>query len=162
MEHFLNETTIVALAFILFIPVVYKRAKHAVIEMLDNRTAQVVKSLQESERIFKDAQALLNDAKLKHQEAEETIRLMVIQAENEARSLIADAKRQAEEITNKKIEISLAKINLQEKQLIEDIKLAAIQQAMTKVEESLINELDKEAQLSLIEDGLKQVKKLMH
>ena len=162
MEHFLNESIIVGLAFLLFIPLVYKHAKNAIINMLDDRTANVVKSLQESDKIFKEAQDLLKDAKLKHQEAEETIRLMVIQAENEAKSLIEDAKRQAEEITNKKIEMSLAKINLQEKQLIEDIKLAAIQQAMSKVEESLINELDKEAQLSLIEDGLKQVKKLMH
>ncbi len=162
MGQFLNEATIVALAFIAFIPLVYKHARHAVIGMLDDRTAGVIKSLQESEKIFKDAQALLNDAKLKHAEAEGTIRLMVLQAENEARSLIEDAKKQAQEITSKKIEMSLAKINLQEKQLIEDIKLATIQQAMTRVEESLIHELDKDAQLSLIEDGLRQAKKLMH
>lgn len=162
MEHFFNEGMVVALAFILFIPLVYKHAKNAIVNLLDDRTSNVIKSLKESEKIFKDAQSLLDDAKSKHKEAEETIRLMIIHAENEAKALIEEAKKQAEEITNKKIEMSLAKINLQEKQLLEDIKLAAIQQAMTKVEESLINELDKEAQLSLIEDGIKQVKKLMH
>ena len=162
MHHFINEQFIAALAFIVFVPLVYKFAKKAILTILDDRTSNVIKSLQESERIYNEAQTLLNEAKAKYDEAEATIKLMIEQAENEAVLLIQEAKTQAENITKKKTELFLARISQQEKQLIEDVKNSAIQLAMDKVEESLITEIDRDTQLNLIEDGLKQAKKLMH
>jgi F0F1-type ATP synthase membrane subunit b/b' len=162
MSGVINESMIVAVAFCLFVPLVFKYVKKALVSILDERTKNIIKSLKESEKLFNEAQKLLSNAKLQYKEAEKMSKNIMIKAEEEVVMLINNAKKEAEIITKKKTDLSIARINQKENQLIEDIKLSAIQMAITKVEESLIKELDKEAQLSLLNDGLKQVRRLMN
>lgn len=162
MEHIFNETFITAAACVIFIPLVFKPAKKALLNMLDQRAEHIIKSLKESDQIYREAESVLREAQKQYKEAQKTIKLILSQAEEEAFSMLENAKHRAESMARKKTELSISRINEQEKQIIEDVKQNAIQLAVNKVEESLINELGRDAQFNLIQEGIKAIKKLSH
>lgn len=162
MAHFLNETFIVAIAFFALIPFVYKPIKKSILFMLDKKTAAAIKTLNEAQELYNKAQELLKEAQKHHATAIKDAQDIIKKANDEAEIILKEANDEVEKIVKKRTALSIARINQQEKQIIDDIKNSAIQLAVSQVQESIVNELGKEAQLSLIENGIKEAKKLLN
>jgi F-type H+-transporting ATPase subunit b len=162
MEHFLNETVVVAIAFLVFIPLVFKPVKKAVLTMLDERAAVAVKVLKEAEELHTKAQMLLKEAEEHYATALKDSKDIVQKASEEAHSILDEANKEVERIVKKKTELSIVRISQQERQIVDDIKSSAIQLAVSQIQDSIMDELGKEAQISLIENGIKEAKKLLN
>jgi F-type H+-transporting ATPase subunit b len=156
------ETTVVAVAFIIFMALIFKPAKRFLLSMLDTYAAEAIQKLEEAQQIHKEAQAIYSDIKKQSEQAKTDSKEILQKAKKEAEAIINEGKKELERITNKKAELTLSRIAQQEKQIIEDLKSEAINIALEKVQVALLNELDSEAQMSLIENGIRQVKKLVH
>jgi F-type H+-transporting ATPase subunit b len=155
----LNETVVVALAFATFIPLVYKPAKNAILNMLDNYTADTIKNIEHAKHMYEQAKHMHDEITKKYNEAEQNAKAIISKANEEANLILAEAKREVEKITAKKTELALARINQQEKHIMEQLKDSIVEQALTNVNEMIAKELDSNAQLSLIDESIKKISK---
>lgn len=162
MEHFLNESVVVAIAFFVLLPLVFKPVQKIVLSILDKKAASAIKVLKEAEDLYLRAQELLKVAQMNHETALKDSKDIVQKASEEAEMILKEANDEAKRIIKKKTALSIARIDRQEKQIVDDIKSSAIQLAITQVQESLVHELGKEAQLSLIEGGVREMKKVLN
>ena len=160
--NFLNESLVGAVAFAIFVALVYRPVKRLLVSMIDEYTAQAITKLEEAGAILKDAKAMSLDIQKQYKQAKIDSADIMKKAKLEATSLIEDARKEVENMTAKKTEMALERIAQQEKQMVEDLKKEAIALAISTVEEGLLKELDKSAQNSLINHGIKEVKKLVH
>jgi F-type H+-transporting ATPase subunit b len=158
----MSESAIVALSLLVFIGLLYKPVKKGIISALDNYAAEAIRSLDDAQAMFNEAENLVNDAKEELIEAKITAKEIVARAHKEAADLLAEAKSEAERITTKRAEIAMARITQQEQQIMDELKQEAIALAMRNVHTNLIKELDSKAQLSLIENGLTDIKKIIN
>ena len=156
------ETIIVAVAFVLFVVFAFKPVKNVILGMLDQYAADAVKQLTEANNMFNESSKLYEEIKKQHRQAERDAKEIVAKAKEESAALVADAKKELERITHKKTELTMIRIEQQEKQIVEDLKNEAINTALVKVQDSLIKQLDTEAQMALINNGIRDVKKLVH
>lgn len=156
------EGYIVAIAFVLFVGFIFKPAKNALLSMLDQYAADAIKQLTEANNMFTESSKLYEEIKKQHKQAEKDAKEIVAKAKEESAAMVEEARKELERITQKKMELTLGRIEQQEKQIVEDLKNEAINIALIKVQDSLIKQLDTEAQMALIDNGIGEVKKLVH
>lgn len=159
---FLNESIIVALAFFIFVPLVYKPVKSLLFSFIDNYAQEAIKNLTESKKMRDESEKLLLQMKRDRIEAQKTTNDIIKNSEEEVAEILENMKAEIKEMTKKKVDLSISRISQQEKQIIENLKNEAIQKAVEQVEFHLVNELDKSAQLSLIDSNISNIKKLVH
>jgi len=157
-----NESIIVAASFFLFIALVYQGVKKGVIAIIDDYAAEAVKSLKESQKMRDEAHKLLTSVKKQQIEAKKTSAEIISRSKAEAEAIQKDAKSEIKKLAIKKLEMAYSRIEQQEKQILEGMKNEAVQMAISQVQEALIDELDSSAQLTLIHDGVRGIKKLVH
>jgi DNA mismatch repair protein MutS2 len=156
------EALIAAVAFCIFLVLVIKPIRTLVLNALDNYALQAVRELKEANKMFKEAEKLHKDIVKQHIQAKEDAKKIIAKAKSEAESIVKSAKSELKKVTEKKLQLTMSRIDQQERQIVEDLKNEAITIAMTKVQEALIHELDSEAQLTFIKNGIREVKKLVH
>ncbi|MFI4983882.1 MAG: hypothetical protein ACHP6I_01645 [Rickettsiales bacterium] len=161
MEH-LNESVVVAVAFLIFASLVFKPIKNYLLSMIDDYTAQAIRKLEEAENILKQAKSLSHKIDKEFKQAKLDSQTIVKKARIEAKSIIEAARKQVEDVLAKKTDLAMERISQQEKHMVEDLKKEAIAMAIATVEQGLFKELDKSAQNSLINHGIREVKKLVH
>src|SRR6185437_5250569 len=84
----------VLVAFLAFVAIVlYYRVPAAISRMLDERADGIRKELDEARKLREDAQALLADYQRKAREAENEAQTIIDQAKREAEALAADARK---------------------------------------------------------------------
>ena len=155
---YFDETAWVAIAFILFFVLVWKKGKKALLSLLDERSSLIEKEL--------------NEAKSLKEEALEELRLALQNQKNvsdEAENLIKDAKETArkiqEEANIKSIEMIKRKED-QAKQKILSLEAEAIQNIKEITSRIVIeasktyikNKLDNKEHLNLISKSSKEIK----
>lgn len=158
----INESIIVAASFLLFVGGVYQLVKKGVIDIIDSYAEEAVKSLKESQEMRDEAEKLLLDIKKQQIEAKKTADEILKRSKEEAVAIRKDAQKEIEELSKRKLELAYARIEQQEKQILEGLKSEAVQMAISQVQDALIEELDNNAQLTLIHDGVKGLKKILH
>ncbi|MCE2993856.1 MAG: hypothetical protein ACK5AV_01350 [Alphaproteobacteria bacterium] len=158
----LNETLVIACAFILFIVFTYKPVKAFILSALDQKIADTIKQVEEAKLLKKDATKVFQDAQDKLEEAENIASQMISNAKKKSEEILHNVEKEVTELAAKKTESSMQRILLQEKKVLEEIKVEAVELAMSYVEQALIDELDKSAQLALIESNVASMKKVIH
>lgn len=158
----LNETLIVASAFVLFIVFTYRPVKAFILSALDQKIADTIKQVEEAKNLKQDAEKVFEDAQSKLAEAEDIASQMISNAKKKAEEILHNVEKEVTELAAKKTESSMQRILLQEKKVLEEIKVEAVELAMSYVEQALIDELDKNAQLALIENNVASMKKVIH
>ncbi len=154
-----NEHFIVAVTFIVFVALVFKPVKNAIIEALDQHTADAIKNLQISRQVFEEAQAMLAEIQKKYKAAEKNSRDIITKAKSEAEAIIREASLEFENISNKKTQVALSRIAQQEQRIMEQLKESIIQKAIDDVNHVLVKQLDKSAQMNLIDDSIEKIGK---
>jgi F-type H+-transporting ATPase subunit b len=162
MVELFNEGFFVACSFAAFVGLVYKPAKKGIISVLDNRTERAISALREAESLKAEASDILHALKRERIKARKEAAEIIEAAKNDAELLIKEALEKAEELAERKFALSTERIAQAEKQILSDIKAQTIELAVSRVEEILINELDKNAHLDLISSSLADTKKLVN
>jgi F-type H+-transporting ATPase subunit b len=155
----INETFLVAVATVLFVGLIFKPIRKLIVAALDRHTAEAIKNLNEANKMYEDALHLYNAIKQQHQEAQQNVKDIIAKAKEEAEVLISEASQEVERITKKKSELAMARIVQQEKHIMEFLKDAIINDAIIRVQTLVAQELDMNAQLSMLESNIKQATK---
>ncbi len=153
----LSETAIVGIAFLVFIPLVYKPVRATLLNILDKHTASAIRNMDHAQEMYQKAEQMLAEITEKFNEAELVAEAIIKSANEEAAAIIADAQEEIAKISAKKTELALGRINQQEKNIIENLKVSVIERALSNVNEMIIKELDANAQMELIDNSVKMI-----
>ena len=152
----------VALAFVLFVILVYKPVGKILISTLDGRSAKIQRELDEALRLKDEAQALLTSYQRKQKEATEEAQKIIKNAESEAKRIIVEAEQNLEENLNKKIQIAMQKISTYEHAVMQEVRTNSIDVAMGTVRSLVKEKLNKEISEQLVTRAIGEMNKKLH
>ena len=148
----------VAVAFVLFIAVLFKLGAHRVIlGALDDRGARIKAELDEARRVREEAQALLADYQRRRGEADREADAIVVAAKAEAERLAAEAKTKVEDFVARRTNLAEAKIAQAEAQALADVRAAAADAAVAAAEKILSDTTKGKVGDDLIAQGIRDL-----
>ena len=128
----------VLVAFLTFVAlVIYYQVPAIVGKMLDDRADGIRKELDEARKLREDAQALLADYQRKAREAESEARSIIDQAKREAEALAVDARKALVESVERRSKIAEEKIARAETQALSEVRATAVDTAISAAHELL-------------------------
>lgn len=128
----------VLVAFLTFVAlVIYYQVPAIVGKMLDDRADGIRKELDEARKLREDAQALLADYQRKAREAESEARSIIDQAKREAEALAVDARKALVESVERRSKIAEEKIARAETQALSEVRATAVNTAISAAQELL-------------------------
>ena len=154
--HF-DEAMWVALGFVLFVILVWKKAGVALTETLDTRTAKIKSELDEAQKLHEEAKAELDALKGLKSEAEKEAKIIVANARTAANRIRETAAQKAEETVARREAQAAAKIQASEAALVNELRAKAASLAVDAARELIAEKMDKDAALKLVETSVKQI-----
>jgi F-type H+-transporting ATPase subunit b len=145
----------VLVAFLAFVAlVVYYKVPAAIAKMLDDRADGIRKELDEARKLREEAQSLLADYQRKSREAETEARTIIDQAKREAEALAADARKSLAESLERRSKIAEEKIARAETQALSEVRATAVDSAITAAQEILKTRVKGDVGNSLISQSI--------
>ena len=154
--------TWVAVAFVIFVVLVWKPAQKALLSGLDSRAARIEKELSEAARLREEAQALLAQYQRKHRDAMKEADEIVSHARDEANRLAQQAARDLEASLKRREELAMQRIAQAEQQATADVRAAAVDVAVAATERLLKDRLDGAKGDALIDQAIKELPGKLH
>ena len=140
MHAFYEAETWVAVAFVIFLLLIWRAGAHRwILSSLDDRSKRVGAELAEARRLKHEAEKLLAEYQKKRREAENEAAAIIAQAKIEATEIAAETKIRMEEFVVRRTKMAEAKITQAESQAVADVRAAAADAAI-KVSEKILSE----------------------
>jgi F-type H+-transporting ATPase subunit b len=156
-EHF------VAIGFLLFIAVLAYYGVHSkIVGALDARIDGVKGELAEAQKLRDEAQALLASFEAKRKEAEAEAAAIVAQARQEAELLAREAQERTADFIARRTKQAQDKIAQAEAQAASDVRAAAADAAAKAAEVVLKSEVKGATGAGLVDQGIKDIARLLH
>ena len=157
--HF-DEAMWVALGFVLFVVLVWKKAGAALAETLDTRSAKIKSELDEARKLHEEAKSELDSLKGLKRDAEKEAKTIVANAIAAANRIRETAAQKAVEAVARREAQAAAKIQASEAALVNELRSKAASLAVDAARELIAEKMDKDASLKLIETSVKQIASL--
>lgn len=157
--HF-DEAMWVALGFVLFVVLVWKKAGTALAETLDTRSAKIKSELDEARKLHEEAKSELDSLKGLKRDAEKEAKTIVANAKAAANRIRETAAQKAVETVARREEQAAAKIQASEAALVNELRAQAASLAVNAARELVAEKMDEDASLKLIETSVKQIASL--
>jgi F-type H+-transporting ATPase subunit b len=149
----------VGLAFLIFMGLlVYYKVPDLVGGMLDARADAIRKELDEARRLREEAQALLADYQHKARDAENEAKSIIEQARREAEAMAADTRKTLEESIARRSKIAEEKIARAEAQALSEVRSSAVDAALAAAEKILKARVPGATGDGLIEQSIKDLR----
>jgi F-type H+-transporting ATPase subunit b len=156
-EHF------VAIGFLLFLCVLAYYGIHGkIVGALDSRIDGVKKELAEAQKLRDEAQSLLASFEAKRKEAEAEAAGIVAQAKQEAELLAKEAQTRMTDFIARRTKQAQDKISQAEAQAASDVRAAAADAAVLAAEAVLKTDTKGAAGAGLVDQGIKDIGRLLH
>lgn len=163
MSHLLGDPEFwVAVAFVLFIGVLFKTGWGKIAAGLDARAERIKAEIDEARRLREEAQALLAAYQRKQREALAEAGDIVAAARDEAARLKAEAARALEEMVARRTQQAIDKIARAEAQALEDVRNAAADVAVAAAEKLIQSHLDAPKAQALVDQTIADVGRKLH
>ena len=157
--HF-DEAMWVALGFVLFVVLVWKKAGVALAETLDTRSAKIKSELDEARKLHEEAKSELDSLKGLKRDAEKEAKTIVANAKAAANRIRETAAQKAVETVARREAQAAAKIQASEAALVNELRAQAASLAVDAARELIAEKMDEDASLKLIETSVKQIASL--
>lgn len=154
---YFDESMWVALGFVLFVILVWKKARSALSEMLDNRSAKIKAELDEARKLRKEAKADLDEIKGLKSDAEREVKTIIANAKSTADRIQTAAAEKAEETVARREAQAAAKIKASEAAVISELRAKAASAAVHAARDLITEKLDTESSLNLVEKSVEQL-----
>jgi F-type H+-transporting ATPase subunit b len=154
MHVFYDPEFWVAVAAAIFIAVVWKPARKALIGGLDERAARIRGELDEARKLRDEAEQLLAQYQIKQREAEAEARAIVANAQEEAQRIAAQAARDLEQTLARRQVLAEERIAQAEAKARDEIRAAAIDVAVAVAREVIASELDDRRSAALLDAAI--------
>ena len=126
-----------ALAFVIFVVVMFRPLKKALLAGLDSRIEQIRKEVEEAQRLREEAQTLLASYQRKQREAAQEAEKIVKQAKEDAANHRAEAEKALEELLKRQEALAVDKIAQAEAAAVQEVREIAVDLAIAATEKIL-------------------------
>ncbi len=163
LDHYIHEpANWVALAFVFFAVLFWKKAVPLMGKALDKRSDAIKGELDEALRLREEAQAVLAEYQKRQREVEKEAKEILDRAKAEAEDMKVDADKELKAALKRRVDMANAKIERAEQDAIrgvqENIVEVAVQAARTLIEE----EMDGESEDELIQFAIDDIQRIVH
>ena len=156
----INEGVWVAISFVVFVALVWKKAGAALGTTLDQRTEEIKATLDEAKTLRDEAQAELKKYQRMHREASDEAEQITANALAAAEKIRSDAEAAAEASIKRKEDQATAKIKAMEAEVVGELRTRAAELATAAATDLIKANLDKDASAKLIKSDIDKIKKL--
>ena len=160
MEDIVLESVWVAVSFVIFVALVWKRASKAFAEMLDQRTARIRTELDEARSLRDEALAELEVLEKRKAEAVVDVREILENARDTAERIRENAEIDAQETIRRREDQAKAKIKAAEEAIIGDLRASAARLASASAAKIITSRMGGKAGLEMIDESASEIEKL--
>jgi F-type H+-transporting ATPase subunit b len=155
MHHIFGDPEFwVAVAAAIFIAVVWRPARKALVGSLDERSARIRGELDEARRLREEAEQLLGEYRRKEAEATAEAQAIVRHAQEEAERIAAQSARDLEQSLERRRRLAEERIAQAEAKAVDEIRAAAVDVAVTAAREVIASEIDENRGGALIDNAI--------
>ena len=149
----------VLVAFLIFVgALLYYGVPAMVGKMLDERADGIRRELDEARKLREQAQALLADYQRKSREAENEAKSIIDQAKREAEAMASETKKNLVESIERRTKQAEDKIARAEAQAISEVRATAVNTALAAAEKMLAARVPGQVGDNLIDQSIKDLK----
>ncbi len=149
----------VLVAFLIFVgALLYYGVPAMVGKMLDERADGIRRELDEARKLREQAQALLADYQRKSREAENEAKSIIDQAKREAEAMASETKKNLVESIERRSKQAEEKIARAEAQAISEVRATAVNTALAAAEKMLAARVPGQVGDNLIDQSIKDLK----
>jgi len=152
----------VAVAFVIFVALIYRRASTMVTTALDKRAATIQHQIEEARRLREEAEARLEQYRRQQRNAMKEAETMVARARAEAERQQAQAKTALDEALARRREQALDKIARAEADAVRQVRELAAELAVAATRQVLAEELQGGRGAALIDRSIAELPQRMH
>jgi F-type H+-transporting ATPase subunit b len=157
-----DQTFWVALAFVMFIAVVYKPVSRKMAAALDARAEKIKQELDEAVRLREEAHALLAGYERRQNEVLKEAEDILGHAREEAERQTRQAGEALEVFIRRREAQAVDRIARAEEEATADVRNAAVELAMATTRKLIISELKEDRAQALIDDAIAELGDKLH
>jgi len=149
----------VLVSFLLFMAlIVYYKVPGMIACALDDRSAQIRKELDDARKLREEAAELLADYQRKARAAEDEAKSIIEQARREAETLAAETRKSLVETVERRTRLANEKIARAETQALAEVRAAAVDAAVQAAEKLIAGKVGGEAGAGLVDQAIRDLK----
>jgi len=153
----LDESAFVAIGFVIFVALAYKKIASAVADMLDQRSAAIRTQLEEAKTLREEAAAELTKYQKLQRDASKEAKNIIANAEAAAERIRQVAEERAKDSLARREAQANAKIKAAEEALLAELRNRAAVLASEAAANIIAEKLDAQSSLKLVDDALAQI-----
>lgn len=152
----------VLVAFVIFVALVWKKAKTAIFGALDERAEKIRRELEEAQRLREEAQALLAQSQRKQREALKEAEEIVSHAREEAERLRLTAEADLDAQMKRREAQALDKIAQAEASALQQVRDMTVDVAIEATRRILSERMDERQSAALVDDAIRGLPQNLH
>ena len=158
MDSLIQDPTFwVAVAFVVFVVLVFKPIKGALIGGLDAKIAEIRQEVEEAEKLREEAQSMLANYQRQQRQAIQDAEAIVARAKEEAERHRAEADEAMKDMVRRQEEQAREKIAQAETAAIQEVRSMSVELAMAAAERLLADRLDGDEGSRLIDNSIEDI-----
>ena len=158
MDAFIHDPTFwVAVAFVVFVVLIFKPIKGALIGGLDAKIVEIRQEVEEAEKLREEAQSLLANYQRQQRQAIQDAEAIVTRAKEEAERYRFEADEAMKDMVRRQEEQSREKIIQAEAIAVQEIREMSVELAMAAAEKLLTDRLIDEEGSNLINQAIEDI-----
>ena len=158
MDSLIQDPTFwVAVAFVVFVVLVFKPIKGALIGGLDAKIAEIRQEVEEAEKLREEAQSLLANYQRQQRQAIQDAEAIVARAKEEAERHRAEADEAMKDMVRRQEEQAREKIAQAETAAIQEVRSMSVELAMAAAEKLLADRLAGDEGSRLIDNSIEDI-----
>ena len=158
MDSLIHDPTFwVAVAFVVFVVLVFKPIKGALIGGLDAKIAEIRQEVEEAEKLREEAQSLLANYQRQQRQAIQDAEAIVARAKEEAERHRAEADEAMKDMVRRQEEQAREKIAQAEAAAIQEVRSMSVELAMAAAEKLLADRLAGDEGSRLIDNSIEDI-----
>jgi F-type H+-transporting ATPase subunit b len=160
MQGVVMESVWVAVGFVAFVALVWRRVGAALGSMLDERSQKIKADLDEAQALREAALEELHQFQRLHREAADEAKVILKTAEATAERIRENAEKAAIESVKRREVQAQAKIQAAETALVNELRDRAAKLAVATATEIIKSQLDEKTSLELVDKAAMEIEKL--
>jgi len=158
MDSLIQDPTFwVAVAFVVFVVLVFKPIKGALIGGLDAKIAEIRQEVEEAEKLREEAQSMLANYQRQQRQAIQDAEAIVARAKEEAERHRAEADEAMKDMVRRQEEQAREKIAQAEAAAIQEVRSMSVELAMAAAEKLLADRLAGDEGSRLIDNSIEDI-----
>ena len=162
MELFHDVEFWIALAFIVAVVVLIKKAAPGITGGLDARAARIKEEIEEAKRLRAEAEATLAEYQRKQRDALAEAQTIVTRAKEDAERIGREAEAELDAALKRREASTLDKIAQAEAKALAEVRNVAVDVAIETTKLLLVESLDKKRASKLIDQAIEELPKRLH